>query len=63
MNQSERPIVYTRREGAKIAKMSLRSFDEALRRHDFVSVKVGRRVLVPAQALEQVLSGATSTVQ
>lgn len=56
-NLEPNPVVYTRREAAKIARMGLSSFDEALRRGEFLCVRVGRRVLIPCVAFERALSG------
>lgn len=53
----EPDLVWTRREGARKAKMGLSAFDEALRRGDFPSLRVGRKVLIPAQAFARVLAG------
>lgn len=51
------PVLYTRLEASKIARMSLASFDEALKRGQFRSIRIGRRVLIPRIAFERALCG------
>jgi len=56
MVESDGPeLVYTRQEAAKIARISLSSLDEALRRGVFPSVRVGKRVLIPKLAFLRAL--------
>jgi excisionase family DNA binding protein len=50
-------LVLTRTEAAKKARLGLSAFDEALRRGDFPSLRVGRKVLIPRKAFEAVLAG------
>jgi len=40
-------LVYSRREAARLAGLSLTAFDDALRREVFPCIRVGRRVLIP----------------
>ncbi|MGZ3553463.1 MAG: hypothetical protein ACXWCH_31105 [Burkholderiales bacterium] len=49
-------FILTRREAARIARLSLSAFDEALRQGVFPSVRVGRRILIPRGGLLKALS-------
>lgn len=49
------PLIYTRREAAQIARMSIASFDEALKRREFPYLRIGRRILIPRVAFERAL--------
>lgn len=52
-----RPVVLTRYEAAQVARLSVGALDECIRRGDILSIRIGRRVLVPRIALERVLAG------
>jgi excisionase family DNA binding protein len=52
--------VYTRKEAAKIARLSLTALDEALRRGTFPHLRVGKRVLIPRVAFLRILGTETS---
>ncbi len=55
--QVESRLVYSRDEARRLANLGHNAFDEAVRRGDFPSVRVGRRVLIPRAAFERILSG------
>jgi excisionase family DNA binding protein len=46
-------LMFSRRETAATLRVSLRTIDNLIGRKELVARRVGRRVLVPAQALEQ----------
>jgi len=48
---------YTRREARELSRLGLTAFDEALRRGDFPSFRVGRRVFCPRAEFEAALRG------
>jgi hypothetical protein len=48
-------LVLTRREASKLTRLSLSSLDAALRRGDFASKKIGRRVLIDRNSLLKAL--------
>jgi excisionase family DNA binding protein len=48
-------LAYSRREAAKAAGISLTALDDAVRRGQFPSIRVGRRVLIPKAGLLRVL--------
>ena len=58
MNTTESPrLTLTVREAASVAGLGLNSMHEALRRGDFPSIRVGRRLLIPRAAFERILAG------
>ena len=50
-------LTFTVREAATKAGLGLNSMHEALRRNEFPSIRVGRRVLIPREAFERILAG------
>ncbi len=50
-------LVYTRREAARVARVSLAVLDEALRQGTFKFTKIGRRILIPRNAFLKALLG------
>ena len=50
-------LVYTRREAAGVARVSLAVLDEALRQGLFKFTRVGRRILIPRNAFLKTLLG------
>ena len=55
-NESER-LTLTVRESAAMAGIGLNSMHDALRRGDFPSIRIGRRLLVPRAAFQRMLAG------
>jgi len=53
--------VLNRPEAARLAGLSIGTFDLALARGDFPSIRVGRRVLIPRAAFERILAGEAPT--
>lgn len=49
------PAVYTRREAAAVARMGITTLDEAIRRGDFLAIRIGHRVLLPRAKFERAL--------
>jgi excisionase family DNA binding protein len=56
VSQEGPEMVYTRQEAARLARLSLTSLDEALRRGVFPFLKIGKRVLIPKAAFLKVLT-------
>jgi excisionase family DNA binding protein len=54
------PIVLTRYEAARIAKVGLSTLDELIKRGAFPVVQMGRRKLIPADAFERYLRGESN---
>jgi excisionase family DNA binding protein len=52
-------LVCTRLEAARLARLSLSSLDQAIRRGTFPSIRVGKRILIPRAALLKILAGET----
>lgn len=50
------PLVYTREEAARLARMGLSTFDQQLKKKRFPSIRVGRRVLIPADEFRRALT-------
>lgn len=58
MNDTETSrLTLTVREAAAMAGLGLNSMHDALRRGDFASIRIGRRVLIPRAAFERALAG------
>jgi excisionase family DNA binding protein len=56
---NKRPLAYSKKEAAAVTSLSLRGIDYLIERGQLKAVKVGRRVIIPAQELEKlVLNGA-----
>ena len=53
-------LTLTVQEASEAAGIGLHSMYEALRRKDFPSIRVGRRLLVPRVAFERILAGDTA---
>ncbi len=52
---SEKPLVYTVDEAARLLRMSRQTVYEAARRGEVPSIRIGRRVLVPRAGLERLI--------
>jgi excisionase family DNA binding protein len=59
MEADSRPkrLTYSVEEAAKLLGIGKASAYEAIRRGDLPSIKIGRRILVPVEALERKLQG------
>jgi excisionase family DNA binding protein len=53
-------LAYSRREAAKAAGISLTALDDAIRRGQFPSIRVGRRVLIPKSAFLRILEAGSA---
>jgi excisionase family DNA binding protein len=63
MTAENTSLVYSRREAARLAGLSLTAFDDALRRKQFPSMRVGRRILIPRAAFLRVLESGFGAAQ
>jgi excisionase family DNA binding protein len=56
---TKRQLAYSKKEAAAVTSLSLRGIDYLIERGQLRAVKVGRRVIIPAQELEKlVFNGA-----
>jgi len=56
---NKRQLAYSKKEAAAATSLSLRGIDYLIERGQLKAVKVGRRVIIPAQELERlVFNGA-----
>jgi excisionase family DNA binding protein len=61
---TKRQLAYSKKEAAAVTSLSLRGIDYLIERGQLRAVKVGRRVIIPAQELEKlVFNGARSLDQ
>jgi excisionase family DNA binding protein len=51
------PVVYTRDEAARLAKIGLSTLDAFIRLEEFPSTRRGRRVLIPSESFDRWLRG------
>jgi excisionase family DNA binding protein len=59
MRETENHIAYRRDEAAKLLHISVRTLDALIRERSLRSCRVGRkRVIIPAEAISEFLSGA-----
>ena len=52
------PLMLTRQEAARLARVSLSTLDEALRQKKLPCSRIGKRVLIPRKAFMRILQGA-----
>lgn len=55
------PLFYTVREAAKVLRVDSATIYRAIREDAFPAVKIRTRYIVPAKAIEALVSGATET--
>ena len=59
----KRQLAYSKKEAAAVTSLSLRGIDYLIESGQLKAVKVGRRVIIPAQELEKlVFNGAGSGI-
>lgn len=52
----------SRKEAQKLSGLGISSFDEALRKGTFPSIRIGRRVLIPRERFMSILEGRDKNV-
>ena len=62
-DMDKRQLAYSKKEAAAVTSLSLRGIDYLIEKGQLKAVKVGRRVIIPAQELEKlVFNGAASVI-
>ena len=59
-NEQRKRVVMTLAEVASLLRISKNSAYEAARRGEIPTIKIGRRLIVPADAFERLLSGKSA---
>jgi excisionase family DNA binding protein len=62
-NKASENLVFSVREAGKLLGLSRGSVYEAIRTGQIPSIRVGRRILIPRAALEQLLEGTTTGIK
>jgi excisionase family DNA binding protein len=60
MPKSYRPMTYTVEEAAKLLRIGRNQAYEAAKSRELPTIKIGKRILVPRVALEQMLTKASA---
>jgi excisionase family DNA binding protein len=60
MPKSDRPMTYTVEEAAKLLRIGRNQAYEAAKSRELPTIRIGKRILVPRVALEQMLTKASA---
>jgi len=58
----KRQLAYSKKEAAAVTSLSLRGIDYLIEKGQLKAVKVGRRVIIPAQELEKLVFNGAATL-